>query len=477
VSRNVHRLAVAAIALFVGACAIGPDYHRPELPTSDVFRTQTLAETSSLADLPWWEVFHDEALGELIRDALAHNLDLREAVASVERARYVAAVARSEFFPQIGYEASAGTGHDTAFGALAPDVNDHDSYLGLVNLVWEIDIWGRIRRASEAARADLLATDAFRRGVVLSLVAGVAQAYFELRELDLELEIANATVKSFEETLGIFERQYRGGVTSRLDPLRAEAALAQVAATVPDLEKRIFAKENELSVLTGRVPGAIARGEALVDQSLPPDVPTGVPSELLTRRPDLVEVEENLVAENALVGVALAEFFPRIGLTSFAGSASSELSDLLTSGTGFWSLAGSATGSALTFGRNLYTYRAQRAVVEAAVARYQKTVLVALQEVADALYAREKLEGMRAEQQRAVNALQESLKIARTRYVGGFATYIEVLDAQQQLFPAEIELARTEVNQLLTVVELYRALGGGWQQEGPSPSVPLPFAP
>jgi multidrug efflux system outer membrane protein len=464
-------------ALTLAGCAIGPNYQRPELPTTDTFRSQDLAETASLADLAWWEVFQDEALGGLTREALERNLDLRQAVANVERARYVAAVSRSEFFPQLGYEADAAVGEDTFLGTPTPDSGYGDSYATLVNLAWEIDIWGRIRRSSEASRADLLATEAFRRGVVLSLVAEVAQAYFELRELDLELEIARATVESFQETLDIFERQYRGGVASRLDALRAEAALAQAAASIPDLERRIFAKEGQLSVLTGRPPGEVTRGAALVEQVLPPEVPAGVPSDLLARRPDLVAVEQSLVAENAFVGVALAEFFPRIGLTSYAGSVSTELSQLLSSGTGLWSLAGVVAGRVFTFGRNLYTYRAQKAVVEAAVARYEQALLVALREVSDALVARQKLEGVRAEQERAVGALREALRIARIRYLGGLATYLEVLDAQQQLFPAENDLARTRRDQLLVVVALYRALGGGWSTQPPQPTVPSPLAP
>ncbi len=477
--RGLRRLAVAALAaLVLSGCAIGPDYRRPPLPTTDSFRSQTLEESASLADLPWWEVFRDEELGALIREALERNLDLHAAVARVERARYVAAVTRSEFFPQIGYQGGAGTGSGESFmGTTTLDSSQGDIFVAVANLAWEIDVWGRIRRSSEASRADLLATEAVRRGVVLSLVAGVARAYFELRELDLELEIARAAVGSFQETHDLFERQFRGGVTSRLDPLRAEAALAQVAASIPDLERRIFAKENELSVLSGRPPGEVARGNALVDQWLPPEVPAGVPSDLLARRPDLVEVEEKLVAENALVGVSMAEFFPRIGLTSYAGSVSSELSQLMTSGNGVWALAGLAAGRVFTFGRNLYTYRAQQAVVEEAVARYEQALLVALQEVADALVAREKLEGVRAEQERAVLALREALRLARTRYLGGLATYLEVLDAQQQLFPAENDLARTRRDQLLVVVALYRALGGGWSTQPPAPTVPSPLAP
>jgi multidrug efflux system outer membrane protein len=478
VRRRARRAAPGLLAsLALAGCAIGPSYRPPELPVTESFRGQAVAESASLADLPWWEVFEDAALGELVRAALEHNLDLRAAIARVEQARYLAAVARSEFFPSVGYEADAVTGRDTFLGAPAPDTGEVDGFLAVLNAAWEIDVWGRIRRSSEAARAQLLATDAFRRGVVLSLVAGVAQAYFELRELDLELEIAQRTVASFQETLDLFERQFRGGVASRLDSLRAEAALAQAAASVPDLERRIVAKENELSVLAGRPAAEVPRGAALVEQTYPPEVPAGVPSVLLARRPDLAEAEQTLVAQNALVGVALAEFFPRIGLTAFAGSVSTELSDLLTSGTGLWSAAAVGAGPILTFGRNLYNYRAQQAAVDEALASYEQTLLVALQEVSDALVAREKLAAVRSEQERAVAALEEALRIARVRYLGGLATYIEVLDAQQQLFPAENDLARTRRDQLLAVVDLYRALGGGWSSQAPPPTVPLPLAP
>jgi multidrug efflux system outer membrane protein len=472
------RAVTAAIAVIgISGCALGPGYRRPALQTTDAFRGQAMAESASIADLPWWQVFQDPALGGLVRDALERNLDLRAAAARVEQARYLAAIARSEFFPTFGYEADATTGDDTFLGAPSPGTGTDDAFLAAINFAWEIDVWGRIRRSSEAARAQLFATEAFRRGVVLSLVAVVSQAYFELRELDLELEIANATVVTFQETYDIFDRQFRGGVASRLDPLRAEAALAQAAASIPDLERRIVAKENEIAVLTGRPPGEIARGAALLEQLLPPEVPAGVPAELLVRRPDLAEAEQILVAQNALVGVALAEFFPRIGLTGLAGSVSTELSSLLDSGTGLWSLAGIAAGPIFTFGRNLYRYEGQQAAVEEAAARYQQAMLVALQEVSDALVAREKFEGVRVEQERAVVALREALRIARIRYLGGLATYLEVLDAQQQLFPAENDLARTVRDQHLAVVALYRALGGGWSLQPPLPTVPTPLAP
>jgi multidrug efflux system outer membrane protein len=469
-------LLLAAAWLGLGACAVGPDYRRPELPTGESFRERA-EETSSIADVPWWEVFRDATLVALIRESLENNRDLAVATANVETARYLAAVQRGELFPQVGYEADATRGDQTLLGAVSPGLETEDAFLTALNLAWEIDVWGRIRRATEAARAEMLASEAFRRGVVLSLVSAVAQAYFELRELDLELEIALESVASFQETRDLFERQYQGGVVSKLDALRAEAALAQAAATVPDLEQRIVAKENEISVLVGRPAGSIPRGDPLEVQTGPPEVPAGVPSLLLERRPDLVEAEQALVASNAREGASFAEYFPRIGLTALAGSVSDELSDLLGAGNGLWSVGGSALGPIFTAGRTTYAWRAAQSASDATRAAYEGAVLNALREVSDALTAREKLAIVRTEQQRAVAALRESVDISRTRYLGGLATYIEVLDAQQQLYPAEFDLAQTERDQLLAVVEIYRALGGGWQLYDAPPEIPLPIAP
>jgi multidrug efflux system outer membrane protein len=467
---------VGAALLALGGCAVGPDYRRPELPTTPSFRERP-EEATSIADVPWWEVFRDETLVALIRESLENNRDLAFATANVETARYLAAVQRGELFPQVGYEADAARGDQTLLGAISPGLETDDAFFTALNLAWEIDVWGRIRRASEAARAEMLASEAFRRGVVLSLVSAVAQAYFELRELDLELEIALESVASFQETRDLFERQYQGGVVSKLDPLRAEAALAQAAATVPDLERRIVAKENEISVLLGRPAGSIPRGTPLEIQAEPPEVPAGVPSQLLERRPDLVEAEQALVASNAREGVALADYFPRIGLTAFAGSVSDELSDLLGAGHGAWSVGGSALGPIFTAGRTTYTWRAAQSLSDASQASYEGAVLNALREVSDALVAREKLSEVRMHQELAVEALRESVHISRTRYLGGLANYIEVLDAQQQLYPAEFDLAQTQRDQLLAVVEIYRTLGGGWQLYGAPPEVPLPIAP
>jgi multidrug efflux system outer membrane protein len=257
------------LALALSACAVGPNYHRPDLSAPEAFRDHA-AEAESIADLPWFEIFRDEALATLVRESLANNRDLAIAIARVEQSRYLAGVARGPLFPQAGYEGDAARGDRTFLGGVAPGDRTNNSFLATLNFAWEIDLWGRIRRSSEAARAELYASDAFRRGVVLSLISGVAQAYFELLELDLELEIARSSVQSYQETLDLFSRQHRGGVSSKLDPLRAEAALAQAAAGIPELERRIVAKENQISVLIGRPAGSIARGETMLAQSTPP---------------------------------------------------------------------------------------------------------------------------------------------------------------------------------------------------------------
>ncbi len=470
-----HWLAVAALSA-LPACALGPDYTRPELPAPAAFREQP-AQLESIADLPWFEVFRDDALGAYVREALENNRDLQLAAARVEQARYLAAVARSPLFPQLGYDAAGATGDQAVLGNPALGVPEDGSHLLAANLFWEIDVWGRIRRSAEAARAELFAIEAVRRGVVLSLVSAVAQSYYELLELDLELAIAQGSVRAFEDTHSLFQRQFEGGVTSKLDPLRAEAALAQAQASLHFVEFAIVAQENQLAVLLGRPAGALARGAVLSAQTLPPATPAGIPSQLLERRPDLLEAEQTLVAANARIGVAFTGYFPRIGLSALGGSASADLSSLLDSGTGLWSLAASAAGPIFTAGQTTYDWRAAEAASDAARAAYEGTVLNALREVSDALSAREKLALIRVQQERAVAALRESVKMATTRYVSGLSSYFEVLDAQLDLYPAEFALARTQRDEHLAVVALYRALGGGWNADVREPEIPLPLAP
>ena len=461
--RTLVALTLAGCA--IAGCAIGPDYRRPDVVEPPTFRDQTTpAESASFADLPWWEVFQDEALRALIGEALANNYRLRVAAARVEEARASAGIARSEFFPQISGEFDAARGVNSVLGTPAPGAPRDNSFLLAAGMAWEIDIWGRIRRTNEAARAELFATEAFRRGVVLSLTSDVATSYFELLGLDLELEIARENAAAFTKMRDLFERKFTGGVDSKLGMLRAEASLATSAATIPELERRIIEVENRLSVLLGRDPGPIARGDTLLEQSSPPQVPVGVPAQLLERRPDILEAEQNVVAANALVGVSISEFLPRIGLTGLAGGVSTQLSDVLQKRSGLWSIAGLATTPIFQGGAIYYGWEQAKAQWEQATLVYDATALEALREVSDALTAREKLAAVREQQALAVDALNESVRISTIRYTDGRANYFEVLNAQQDLFPAETELARTEARQLVAIVQIYRALGGGWSQ-------------
>jgi outer membrane protein, multidrug efflux system len=332
--RDVLPLVVPALALglsLLSACAIGPNYKRPAVDTPPEYRSETpaaaAADPTSLADLPWWQVFQDPVLKGLIEESLTNSYDIRIVAARVEQARYAVGVTRADLMPQVGYEGTALRGRFA--NPLGGDSVTTNQFLGAFQMAWEIDIWGRIRRATEASLADLFATEDIRRGVILSLVSGVAQAYFELRELDLELEIANRTSAAFQQSLDLFTQRLRGGVGNKLATTRAEGALAGTLATIPDLERQIVAKENQISILLGRNPGPIARGALLTEQDYPPDVPGGLPSALLDRRPDIRQAEQNLVASNALVGVAIANFFPRIGLTALYGGQSTELENIV----------------------------------------------------------------------------------------------------------------------------------------------------
>lgn len=464
---------ILVACLFTG-CAISPNYLRPEMLVPATHRGQIgVPEATSLADLPWWEVFQDDVLKGLIEEALANNYDLRTAAARVEQAQALAGVARSEFFPEIHYEGDAGRARG-ASQARVPIIPGQESstFAGVFNLAWEFDVWGRIRHSNEAAFADLFASEEFRRGIVLTLVSDVAQAYFELRELDLEVEIAQRTIASFQQTLDLFTRRLQLGVASKLETARAEAALASTAAIIPNLERRIVAKENQLNVLLGRNPSPIPRGALLVDQAFPPATPAGLPSQLLERRPDILQAEQILVAANALVGVAEANFFPRIGLTSLYGGASTDVENLVKGSANIWAIAGQLTGPLLQGGLLYENYRATLAQWEQTKLQYEKAVISAFQDVSNALTDQQKLAEVRQEQARAVAALQESVRLSTLRYTGGFANYFEVIEAQQQLFPAENALAQVQRDQLIAVVQLYKALGGGWSGYAETPTPP-----
>ena len=462
------------LALMAAGCAVGPNFQRAAVNTPDQFRSATTVEGQAcFADLPWWQIFQDETLQRLVSEALANNYDLRIAVSRVEQARQISAQARSQFFPQISYDGAVATGKNSFLGSASPSGGKTEgSALLDLSVFWEIDIWGRIRRLNEAALAQFLATEEARRGVMISLVSSVAQAYFELLQLDLALDITKRSTQSFEDTLKLFTQRLEGGAASKLETATAEAYLGAVAANIPELERQIVLKENQINVLLGRNPGPVERHAGLLEESLPPEVPAGLPSALLERRPDIRLAEQNLRSANARVGVAMADFFPSIGLTSLFGQVSPELSAFTSGSANLWAVAGNMTGPVFRGGLLVARYRQEKAIWEEAKLVYEQTALNAFQEVSNALISRQKYVEVRAQQARAVKAYQEAVDISFKRYVAGRTSYYEVLLNQQQLFPAEILLAQTELNQLNVVVQLYKALGGGWQ--GSETSQPAP---
>ncbi len=457
---------------FLVGCALGPDYKRPPVTPPENFRGQaTPGETVSLADTPWWEAFGDATLKGLIQDALAGNYNVRIAAARVQQARAQAGVARSEFFPQIGYIATAvqtrGLSNITGVPPVAGQSPYSTVYLGGATMSWEIDLWGRIRRSTEAANAQLLASEEGRAAVLLSLVSDVAQGYFELIELDARLVIAKDSTDAYQSTYKLFKDRVEFGIASQLQTSRAEGALAQAAASIPDLQSQITAKENQLSTLLGRNPGPIPRGTPLFDQAVMPTVPAGLPSALLERRPDLRRAEQDLVAANAKIGVAKANFFPQLSLTGLIGKASPALSALTAGTSTIWQAGGMIVGPIFEGGKNIQNYRASVAAWEEEKWRYEQAVIQAFQEVSSSLAALDKLASSEIEQIRSVKALEKSVQISNDRYLYGLSSYYEVLEAQQRLYPAQNAQAQIRLGRLTAYVQLYKALGGGWNLKDP----------
>jgi multidrug efflux system outer membrane protein len=451
------------LALLLAGCAVGPDYKRPPVNAPQNFRGDAMGLTNSLGDMPWWELFRDETLQALIRGALTNNYDVRIAAARVEQARAILAENRSGYFPQITYQGEAGVGKNVQEGTATSNVRQNQWYEGLGNLSWEIDLWGRIRRLNESARAQFLATAEARTNVMLTLVATVAADYFQLLALDRELQIARDTTNSFGQSLKIFTERLHGGVSSKLETAAAEAEQASAAATIPELERQIVVEENQIRILLGMNPGPIIHRKKLLEELLPPDVPPGLPSTLLERRPDIRQAEQLVRSANAQIGVARANFYPRFTLTALFGQVSPEVSTFTSGGANAWSAAASLAGPVFQAGLLKGQLQQARAAREEAVLQYQSVVLNALQEVSNALEARRQLARERIEQTRAVTAYEEAVQVAGERYTAGHANYYELLQEQQLLFPAENALTQTELNQLLAIVQLYRALGGGWR--------------
>jgi outer membrane protein, multidrug efflux system len=455
---------VVAAAVLAG-CAIGPDYKRPPVAEPPTFRGQVTTEAESLADAPWWDAFRDPILKDLIREALQNNYDVQIAAARVQEARAAFVVTRSDLYPSLDYGISAGRAKLTpgvvgSPGGFAPNATNF--YSSTLTMSWELDIWGRIRRATEASRATLFATEDARRGVWLTLVSDLSQAYFELLALDVQLQIARDSRDAYQYTFDLFEDRFKGGAASKLETARAEGALGGAEAVIPQLESQIVAQENLISILLGHPPGPIVRGTPMYEQPVVPTVPAGLPSTLLARRPDLRQVEQQLVAANARIGVAKAEFFPKLSLTALFGASSPEISALTGGSATIWAVAGVFSGPLFNAGRTLGNYRASVAQWEQAKLQYEQAVLTALREVSDALTALGKLSEAETGQDRSVRALADAVEYATDRYRYGLANYFEVLEAQQQLYPAQNTLAQIRRDRLLAYVRLYRALGGGW---------------
>lgn len=450
--RNI--IAVVLLPLLFIGCAVGPKYVRPEIQPPANFYAEQQATANSAADIAWWDLFKDTVLQGLVREGLKNNYDLQLAVARVEEERALLGVSRSQYYPQVGYGANIS-------GQQSPIIPNHTYYSYSFSTIWEIDLFGRIRKLNEAQRAAYFSSEEARRDVRLLVLSDVARGYFQLRALDEQMEIAHRTVKSFEETLELFQHKFEGGAASGLEVARAQAALSNVAAVIPDFERQIVAQENALDLLLGRNPGPIARGATLADQYDPPEIPAGLPATLLERRPDLRETEQNLIAANARVGVAKANFFPTISLTGLLGGVSPQLSELTASGKA-WSLAGNLAGPIFTGGRLKNEYRASLALRDQAKISFEKAVTQAFGEVSTSLSAHQQLALSYREQLKSVEAYRESVRLAFKRYDSGLSSYFEIVDSQIQLYPAESSSVTYDLGRKLAVVDLYRALGGGW---------------
>jgi outer membrane protein, multidrug efflux system len=445
----------AAICL-VG-CTMGPNYHRPAVDVPPAYRNQAQDQTgNSIGDEKWWTIFQDEALQKLVRAGLAQNYDVRIAASRILQAQAQVGIARSQQFPSVsgsfGYELETIPGFTFSIFQL------------LGSFSWDPDFWGKYRRATEAARANLLASEWNRREVLSTVVSNVAMGYFQLRELDLELEIARRTLASRRESLQLTETLSSGGAASLLDVRQAEQLVETAAETIPETERQIAQQEDLLSILMGENPHEIPRGQALTEQPVPARVPAGLPSRLLERRPDILQAEQQLVAANAQIGVARAAFFPDLPLTGSGGVESGPLSKLFTAGSGAWNFTAPLTQPIFTAGRLRANLKLVEAQQNQAVLTYQQTIQQAFRQVSDALIAYTKYREFREHQELLTTAAQGAANLSETRYKGGVASYLEVLTNETNFFSAELNLARARLNERQSLVQLYNALGGGWEQ-------------
>ena len=421
----------------------------------------TPKEAADTANTAWWKQFQDPVLNDLINTALLENKDVRIAAARMEQFMAQVDITRSGFYPQVGYGV-AGSRDQASKNIVPPGIESlTETWQAGLNVGWELDVWGRLRRATEAAQADLLAAEEGRRTVILSLVSSVATGYITLRSFDAQLEIANDTVKSRKESLDLFNLQFEGGVISELTLAQVRSEYEQAVAAVPEIERQISQTENVLSVLLGRNPGSIQRGLP-IDKLTLASIPAGIPSDVLEKRPDIIQAEQNLIAANALIGVAKAEYFPRISLTGLLGVASGDLSELLESDSLVWSIGGDAFGAIFTGGRISAGVKQSEAYYKELLFRYQQSILTAFREVEDALVGTQKAREKLQAQERRVKALGDYASLARLRYDNGYSSYIEVLDAERSLFDSELNAVRTQSDVIVGLVNTYKSMGGGW---------------
>jgi len=476
-------IAVTLLVSSMSGCLMGPDYKRPDTPQADSWRVP--AETSgSIANLPWWELLKDEALQQLIRTALEENLDLQMAAANIDEYQAQLTIAQYDLIPSLSASGTAFGYRNTNNSALpipgggAIPISSRDGITlsqlsGNVGLKWEVDLWGRIRRSVEASRAQLLSKQENQRAVVLSLVGSIAESYFDLRALDLQIDITKRTLKAWDDSIRLSRLRYQKGDIPKLDLDRFVAERAGTAAQLADLERQAIQRENQISVLLAHKPMAVSRGRELTEQPMPPTVPPGLPSELLQRRPDIVQAEQELAAATAHIGMAQAMRFPQLALTGQAGGAQLNISEM--SFNPYATFMGAAALTAPLYNASALGYQVKVAEAKGnqAIVHYRKTILQAFQEVEDALISVQKTKEQQEAQEQQVQALESSLHLAELRYQGGRASYLDLLTAKRTLFDAELALAKTRRNQLVSMVKLYKALGGGWSPksaEGETPS-------
>lgn len=455
-------LLVCIAALFVSGCMIGPDYKRPsvEVPQTFLYEPKEAGET---ANTTWWNQFNDPVLDRLITEALAHNKNVKIAATNVARAAGILMSTRSALFPQISTNAAASRQYSSK-NTVALDPNPFNNFQILGGASWEIDLWGRIRRLKEAAQANVLAGNEARRGVILSLVAEVASSYIQLRALDEQLLIAKSTLKTYDESVKLFELQFKYGQVSQMVLEQARSQYETAATTIPQIENQVVQTENALSLLLGRNPSPIPRGRTVLELAMPV-IPAGLPSQLLERRPDILQAEQTLIAANAQIGAAKALYFPTISLTAAAGMASRELADLFRGPSSTWNYAGSIIGPIFTAGNIKGQVNQAEAVQKAALLAYEQAIQNAFADMEGALVSCRKLKEQLTAEQKRVAAYKEYGRLAWLQYNGGYTPYLTVLDSQQQLFPAELSAAQTRAAVFISLANIYKAMGGGWVTE------------